>query len=141
MQFALVFIGLLMVVTGVRNTHAALAAQLRSDFTGPGNFLYWVAAIGVVGSIGYAQTFRSFANMFLALIIIAMVLANKGFFAQFKSALDTGPTASPTAAPTGSANLSPLTPGSTTSDNQPGNTGNTQLASLIPEVLPYLAVL
>ena len=91
MPFALVTVGLILVITGVRDTYAALGSQVKSDFTGQGNFMYWIAALGIVGSVGYIDRLRGFANMFMALIIIAMVLKNGGVFAQFKSALANGP--------------------------------------------------
>jgi len=102
MPFALITIGLIMVVTGVRNTYGDFASQVKSDFTGPGNFTYWVASIGAIGALGYVEALRPFANMFLALVILVMVLKNGGVFDKFKSALDSGPQASastPTPAP------------------------------------------
>lgn len=107
MPFALVTVGLLMVITGVRNTYSDFASQLKSDFTGPANFTYWIVAIGVIGSIGYVDRLRAFANMFMALIILAMVLKNGGIFDKFKAALATGgtpPTAQPTPATQQGAN-------------------------------------
>jgi hypothetical protein len=91
MPLALIVIGLIMVVTGVRNTHAQFAAQLKSDLTGPGNFTYWIAAIGAIGAVGYIERLRPIANMFLALVIIAMLLSNAGFFTKLRGAIDTGP--------------------------------------------------
>lgn len=93
MPFALVTIGLLMVVTGVKNTYADFGAQLKSDFTGPGNFTYWMLAIGAIGAMGYSTTLRPFANAFAALVILALFLSNRGFFAKLQSAIAAGPTA------------------------------------------------
>lgn len=98
MPFLLVFIGLLMVVTGTRNTHVAFARQVQSDFTGQGNFITWVVALGAVGSLGYIEKLRTFSHYFMALIIIGLVLSNKGFFAKFSQALATSPVA-PQASP------------------------------------------
>lgn len=106
MPFALVTIGLIMVISGARNTHAALGKQIKSDFTGPNNFLYWIVAVGVVGSIGYVESLRNVSRAFLALVIISMILANgrNGLFAKFTDALKTGPI-SPKAEPDAAANL------------------------------------
>lgn len=93
MPFALVLIGLIMVVTGARNTHAALGQQLRADFTGPGNFFYWIAAIGAVGALGAIPNMRGFSRLFMTLIIISLLLSHRGFFTQFQQALATGPVA------------------------------------------------
>lgn len=82
-----------MVITGVRNTYPAMAQQLKSDFTGTGNFTYWIASLGAIGAIGYVDKLRPFANMFMVLVIIAIVLKNGGVFSQFKAAIDSGPQA------------------------------------------------
>lgn len=100
MPFALVLIGLIMIVTGARDTYAQFGAQVRSDFTGDGNFLYWIAAIGAIGSLGYINKFRGFSQIFMALIIIAMILANGGFFDKLTQALATGPISPDNSKPT-----------------------------------------
>lgn len=87
LAFALVFVGLLMIVTGANNTHAQFGAQLKKDFTGEKSFLLWIAAIGGVGALGYIPALRKFSHYFMALILISIVLSNKGFFAQFVTAL------------------------------------------------------
>lgn len=87
MPFALVFMGLVMIVSGARDTHAALGKELVEDFTGPGNFLYWIAAIGALGALGSIPQFRDFSRWFMALVIIAMVVNNGGFFAKLSEAL------------------------------------------------------
>lgn len=87
MPFALVFIGLIMIVSGARDTHTALGKELTEDFTGPGNFLYWFAAIGVLGAVGSIPQFRKFSHYFMALIILAMFISNRGFFTKFSEAI------------------------------------------------------
>jgi hypothetical protein len=91
MPFALILIGLILIVSGARNTHAAMGAQITKDFTGPNNFITWVVAIGTIGAVGYVEKLRTFSHYFMALIIIGMVLSNKGFFTQFQAALAQGP--------------------------------------------------
>lgn len=93
MPFALVTIGLIMVITGVRDTYQAFGAQVKADFTGSGNFTYWIASIGAIGALGYIDALRGFANLFMALVIIAMTLKNGGVFDKFKAALASGGTA------------------------------------------------
>lgn len=93
MAFVLTVVGLLMIVTGAKGTYAQFGSQVASDFTGPGNFTYWIAAIGSIGALGYIDTLRTFSRYFMALILISMVLANKGFFTKFTEALKTGPIA------------------------------------------------
>lgn len=96
MPFALVIIGLVMIVTGAKDTHCAFGKQMTEDFTGKNNFTFWIASIGAVGALGYFQSMRDFSRMFMALILIGMILAQQraasgGFFAQFSAALKSGP--------------------------------------------------
>lgn len=93
MPFALVFIGLIMIVTGAKGTHAALGKQLVSDFTGPGNFFYWIAAVGTLGALGAIPGFKPFSRMFMTLVIVAMVIRNGGVFDKLIAAIKSGPIA------------------------------------------------
>lgn len=95
MPFALVIIGLVMIVTGSRDTYAAFGAQLRRDFTGPGNFTFWLASLGAVGTVGYIPRLKPLSVAFMSLIIVAMLLSNRGFFTKLQEALNHGPVASP----------------------------------------------
>lgn len=98
MPFALVIIGLLMIVTGAKDTHLCLGRELQADFSGPPNqnFLWWVAAIGGLGALGAIEPMRGLSKMLMALTVIAMVLAQSkngggGFFGQLFAALKAGP--------------------------------------------------
>lgn len=102
MAFALVFIGLLMIVTGANNTYAAFGSQLKSDFTGNKSFVLYIAAIGGVGALGYIDAFRKFSHYFMALILISLVLSNKGFFSNLTKGLNATPVAPQAASSSGS---------------------------------------
>lgn len=93
MPFALVAIGLLMIITGINNTYAQFGAQLQTDFTGQKSFLVWIVAFIMVGALGYIKDLRTFSHYFMALILISMFLSNKGVFAQLQAAIAQGPTA------------------------------------------------
>lgn len=88
MPYALVIIGLVLVVTGVRNTHLQMAAQLQSDAV---PFTKTAIAIGMVGALGYVDELRGLSRLFMALIILALFLANKGFFGKLQEAINAGP--------------------------------------------------
>lgn len=109
MPFALVLIGLLMIVTGARNTHAAFGRQIVSDFTGPGNFTSWIVAIGAVGAVGYIEPLKPLSRAFMVLIIISFVVKNGGVFTKFTQALAQGPlhTDENTKAPNADAGAAP----------------------------------
>lgn len=88
MPFALILIGLILIIAAARGTLGRLGELLKEDLTGNSNFLYWIVAIGIVGMIGYAKSAEKFSRAFLALILLAMILRNgKGFFSQLMDSL------------------------------------------------------
>lgn len=97
-----------MIVTGVKGTYAQFGQQVVSDFTGSQPFTYWVFAIVGIGVLGYIDALRTVSRLFLALILVSMVLANRGFFAQLTDALKQGPIApqAPASSSSGSSSLS-----------------------------------
>lgn len=91
MPFALVIIGLMMIVTGAKDTFDQMGAQLQKDFTGEQNFTTWLVAIFGVGAVGYVKELEPISRLFMGLIIITMVIRNGGFFDKFQQALAQGP--------------------------------------------------
>ena len=79
--------GLILIVSGVRNTTGTLGTLIAGDFTGTKNFFYWLGAILIVGSVGYIPKAQTASRAFIVLIMVVMVISDKGFFAQFTSAL------------------------------------------------------
>lgn len=91
MPFALLTIGMILVVTGFQNTYKQFGAQVAGDFSGQNNFFYWVVAIGIVGALGYNDTLKPFSRAFLVLIIVGIMLSNgKGFFSRLNSDVQAG---------------------------------------------------
>lgn len=88
MSLALLVIGIVFVVAAVRGQTEELFSLLRGDFTGSNNFLYWLLALGLVGAIGYIPKLKSFSTTFLVLVIVAILLSHKGFFADLQSAIN-----------------------------------------------------
>jgi len=125
MPYGLVIIGLLMIITGINNTYSQFASQLQSDFTGSKSFIVWIIALGSVGALGYIKDLRTFSHYFMALILISMVLANKGVFAQFQAALSGGPKA-PTVSPETGGSQQSLGPQSSTAQINSAITSNQQ---------------
>lgn len=116
MPFALVIVGLLLIVTGAKDTYREFGTELVADFTGPGNFTYWLAAMGAVGAVGYYPPLKGFSRLFLGLILLAMFISNRGFFAKLTGALASGPE-TPVSEPVGKT-----TPAATSGQN-PGGQG------------------
>lgn len=75
MPYMLILVGLVLIITAIQNTYTALGQQLQKDFTGPQGFLVWILAIVAVGALGYVKGWEKFSRWFLALILIAIVLA------------------------------------------------------------------
>lgn len=112
MPFALVIIGLTLLVASVRNTQSVgpnggpgLFGLVQGDFTGPNNFVYWFLAMIIIGAIGYVPKLKAFSNAMLALVIVVLFLKKgTGFFAQFQKAISTTQTASVANASSGITN-------------------------------------
>jgi hypothetical protein len=72
---------------------APFLALLGGDFSGKGNFFYWVLAIVAIGAIGYLPKAKPVSDGLLVLIILALFLAvgkpgsNGGVFGQLTAAL------------------------------------------------------
>jgi hypothetical protein len=84
MPFALLIFGIVLVVAAVRNTQDDLFGLVKGDMTGPKNFLYWFIALLFIGVLGYVPDLKKFSNTFLVLVIIVILLSNKGFFVKFQ---------------------------------------------------------
>ena len=107
MPFALLSIGILLLVVAVRDQQQAFVALVGGDFSGPGNFLYWVVALALVGAIGYIPKAKPISTLFIVLILLVLLLkrgntsgTGGGVFQQLWAAL--GTTNQPSAAGIGS---------------------------------------
>lgn len=116
MPFFLLIVGLMLITVAVRNTQDVFVTLISSDFSGPGNFLYWVAALLLFGLVGYVPKLKPVSDGFLVLILLALVLsrgnpkfnAQGGFFGQLQSALKGTTKGAPgSSATAGGSNLLP----------------------------------
>lgn len=105
MPFALLIIGIVLLIAAVRNTYGAtnavtggpgLGALLQNDFTGSNNFVYWVVAILIIGALGYIPKLKPLSVALLTLVIIVLLISKGnpsntggGFFQQLTTALGT----------------------------------------------------
>jgi hypothetical protein len=115
MPFALVLIGLALILSSARDTYVALGNQVRSDFIGPGGYLYWAGSIGMAGAIGYVPQLRRLSIALMGLILLVLLLKHSDFFSKFTAGMRAGPAApKPTGASAtpagagGSSNKSPI---------------------------------
>lgn len=94
MAFSLLAIGLLMLISSVRNTQDEVVALVEGDFTGRGNFFYWIVALLVVGAVGYIPKAKPVSDGLLVLILLSLFLTKGspsypggGIFTQLTKAL------------------------------------------------------
>lgn len=99
MPFVLLIVGVLIIVVAIRNTQGQLGQLIVSDFTGPGNFFYWIAAIFIIGGLGYVDTLKAPSRAMLALVLIALIISNQGFFNSFVAQLSSGSAQAPPPGP------------------------------------------
>lgn len=121
MPIGLVLLGLMMIVSGAKDTYQELGAALVEDFTGPGNFTWWIAGLGTIGAIGYYKPLQGFSRLFLVLVILSMLLSNQGFFAKLTGSLNAGPDHPKAAEPTNPAAQTAGHAGSLAGLNAPDN--------------------
>jgi hypothetical protein len=86
MGWPLIAIGLILIITGVRDETEEFNAVLMSDIQGGtnNNFLAFIVAISVLAAIGSVKSFRGFSDAFLGLVFLVLLLSNRGFFAEFQ---------------------------------------------------------
>jgi hypothetical protein len=138
----LVAVGIAFVIAAIRGTlqgtpqNPGLLDLLYSDFVGPNNFFVWIAAIGLVGAVGYVKPLRGVSDAFIVLIIIVFILAaNKGgkdFFSSFNNQLVKG-TANASPNPTATAGSDAFNSGNY-SGSVPLNDPSLSPLSLVPSL-------
>jgi hypothetical protein len=127
MPFLLFFLGVLLIVVGVRGTQGPFIALVGGDFSGQGNFFYWVVALVLIGSIGYIPKAKPVSDGLLIVIILALFLnrGKNGIFTQITAALSSTKTPSAAAIPNTGNTISNLAAGSITPGAGTGTFGGT----------------
>lgn len=95
MPFAFLIVGAILLVSAVRNTQDDLFTLVKSDFTGQGNFIFWVVSLLLIGAIGYIPKLKPISDGFLVLVLLVLFLTkgnpnnpgSGGFFEKFTTAL------------------------------------------------------
>ena len=91
MPLFVLFIGIILIAAGINNKIPVLTALIKEDFRpsdGATPFHVWIIAIVAAGSLGYVQALKGLANGFLVLIIIGLLLSNRGFIVKFTQAIE-----------------------------------------------------
>jgi uncharacterized membrane protein HdeD (DUF308 family) len=87
MPFALIIVGIILLVSGVRNTHPELYNLVKQDFSGDKSYVRWMLAILIIGAIGYIPEMKPLSRAFLVLVVIGLFISNGGFFDKFQQDL------------------------------------------------------
>jgi hypothetical protein len=91
MPIFILFVGIMLIVIGINNKIPEFLALIREDFRPTENvagFHVWIISIVGVGALGYVKELRPLANAFLVLIVISLILSNKGLATQLLNALE-----------------------------------------------------
>lgn len=125
MPLVILIIGLMLFVSGMRNTQDEFLNLIKSDFTGGQNsngFLSWMLAIAAIVGIGYYKPVRPISDAFLLLVIIILFLSNKGVASQFVAQ---------------TSNLSPAMPAASNSEQPPATSDSSTLTSTLNKLKSY----
>lgn len=95
MLAAIFTIGLLLIVSAVKNTQHELGQQLQTDMLGQDGFMAWAGAILAIGAIGYVPGLRLTSRYLLALLAVVLIVRNGAVFAAAQTAITNASTAGP----------------------------------------------
>lgn len=82
------FVAILLIVSAINDKTEILSDLVVSDFKGSDKiapFQIWILALFLIGALGYVKQIKPLANAFLVLVILIMILSNKGFFGKLTS--------------------------------------------------------
>lgn len=104
MPIGLAVIALLLIVTAIRGTTSALGEQLKLDLLGDGaksGFIVWViilailATVGTVGASYGRKDVQNLTQLFMVVLLVALVLKTPDFLQSFVSQVTGGASSSP----------------------------------------------
>ena len=87
MPLVFIAIGTILIFTGIKGDANALYQLIVNDFKGQnGNkgYVYWMLAIVILGGLGYIKSIEPLSRAFMILVVIVLLIHNKGFFAQLQ---------------------------------------------------------
>ncbi len=94
MAWGFIFIGALFLIAAWKKKHEELFALLKDDFTGEGNFFYWVLAIVFLAAAGTFRPIKPVTDAFMALVILVIIIAQyknkRDIFSEFRAQIKEG---------------------------------------------------
>lgn len=117
-------IGLLLIMTVVRGTTGQFAKRLGQDISG--GYLKWLAAIIVIGVLGFVPSLKLPSRYLMGLVAIVILLKEgSGFISQLAKQISDPGTASSTTQPGGNANLPAIPVQTQSAPSQGGGASST----------------
>ena len=105
MPLVLIIVGIFLIASAIRGNTGDLFALLKGDFTGPGNFAYWLLAMLILGAVGSVEKLKPMASALMGLVVLVLILKRGdssgmggGFFERFTAGVSTGTAGKGTAA-------------------------------------------
>lgn len=96
MPLAFLFVGIILIVSAVRNTWMDLFKALGQDVP---DFVIWAAALIAVGAIGFVPGLKPVSRGLLALVMIVLIMNNyRAIGKGFRNAWDNPPKSEPSGA-------------------------------------------
>lgn len=91
MPLFFLIVGILLIIVGINDRIDDLLNLLKEDFVpsdGQPSFMLWILIILAIGLVGGVKSLRPVSNAFFVLLVIVVLLANKGFIQQFTQAIE-----------------------------------------------------
>jgi hypothetical protein len=85
MSYALIIVGVMLLIASIRDMQGTLFTLLRDDFIGMHSYVFWLLSILGIGAVGYVPKMKGLSDGFLILVFLMLFISNKGFFNQFMS--------------------------------------------------------
>lgn len=96
MALILLFLGVIVLISGVEGTWSEFVQLLGQDVPG---FIIWAGAIALIGAIGYIPEFEGVSNALLALVLIVIFVGHQGVWANLQAVLKPGAVTAATPVP------------------------------------------
>ena len=94
MAWGFILVGALFLIAAWKKKHSELFDLLKDDFTGEGNFIYWVLAIIALIALGTFRPIRPITDGFLGLVVLVIIIApyrnGRDLFSEFRSQVKEG---------------------------------------------------
>jgi hypothetical protein len=138
MPLGLLVVGLMLLVTAMRGTTSALGAQLKKDLIGDGQnsgFIVWVvilAILGVIGSVSSSygrKDVQHMTQLFIVLVIVALVLKQQNLVQSFIKQISSAPVSPAADTATQTAPATSNTSGKSSSNSPIPNVSTSDLES------------